>query len=129
MTSAYLTQRQQFGTTLNRFQALTFRAADMYVDVELTESLVQWATLVAAEEPAGLLDAGARVAAHIGSSARRIAQEAIQLHGGIGMTAEHPVGAYAQRLTALSQLIGTRDHHLAELAGRVHTYGTLDPLP
>ena len=49
MTTAYLTTRKQFGVTLNRFQALTFRAADLYTALELTRSIVTWATLVAAE--------------------------------------------------------------------------------
>ncbi|TGN65050.1 acyl-CoA dehydrogenase [Nocardioides eburneiflavus] len=128
MTTTYLTQRQQFGTTLNSFQALTFRAADMYVEVELAESLVQWATMVAADDPDQLVDAAARVSARVGRAARHVAQEAIQLHGGIGMTAEHPVGAYAQRLTALAQLVGTPDHHLSKLATHIHSYGALDPL-
>lgn len=128
MTTTYLKQRQQFGTTLNTFQALTFRAADMYVEVELAESLVQWATMVAAEDADQLVDAAARVSARVGRAARHVAQEAIQLHGGIGMTAEHPAGAYAQRLTALAQLVGTPDHHLFGLASGIYSYGALDPL-
>lgn len=128
MTTTYLTQRQQFGTTLNTFQALTFRAADMYVEVELAESLVQWATMVAAEDPDKLAHAATRVSARVGRAARHVAQEAIQLHGGIGMTAEHPVGGYAQRLTALAQLVGTPDHHITQLARGIYSYGALNPL-
>lgn len=128
MTTSYLTQRRQFGTTLNSFQALTFRAADVYVEQELTESLVDWATMVAAADDPGTIDAGARVATYIGRSSRRAGHEAIQLHGGIGMTAEHPVSAYVQRLTALGQVIGARTHHLNQLAARVHAHGALQPL-
>ena len=51
-TTTYLTSRKQFGVTLNTFQALTFRAADMYVSLELARSLVTWATMVLADDPA-----------------------------------------------------------------------------
>ena len=50
LTTDYLTTRKQFGVTLNRFQALTFRAADMYTSLELTRSIVTWATMVLADE-------------------------------------------------------------------------------
>jgi alkylation response protein AidB-like acyl-CoA dehydrogenase len=129
MTTEYLTTRQQFGVTLNRFQALTFRAADMYTDLELTRSLVTWATMVAAEADLdALVDAAARAKLQTARAARRIGQEAIQLHGGIGVTAEYAVGWYTARLTALSRWLGDGQAQVTALAPRLGDHGVLDPL-
>ncbi len=130
MTTAYLTTRQQFGVTLNRFQALTFRAADMYTDLELTRSLVTWATLVADEgdDPAALADAAARAKLQTARASRRIGQEAIQLHGGIGVTAEYSVGWFTARLTALARWLGDADEQVHTLTDSLGDHTVLDPL-
>lgn len=128
-TTEYLRTRRQFGVTLNHFQALTFRAADLYVSLELTHSLVDWATMVAATgDTDRLADAAARVALQAGRAGRHVGQEAIQLHGGIGMTAEHPIGGYAAHLAALEHLLGDAGHQLTRLSGSVLEHGSLDPL-
>jgi len=129
-TTSYLTSRKQFGVTLNNFQALTFRAADMYVSLELARSLTLWATMVLADEPAeAASEAAARAALQVSRSGRHIGQEAIQLHGGIGMTAEYAVGAYTSRLTALDHLLGDGDFHLSRLAADIASYDEVDPIP
>jgi alkylation response protein AidB-like acyl-CoA dehydrogenase len=128
-TTSYLKSRKQFGVTLNTFQALAFRAADLYVSLELARSLTLWATMVLADDPAGAADAVSRAALQVSRSGRHIGQEAIQLHGGIGMTAEYSVGAYTSRLTALDHLLGDGDFHLARLAAGVASYDEVDPLP
>jgi len=129
MTTSYLTTRQQFGVTLNRFQALTFRAADMYTDLELTRSIVTWATMVAADgEPRALRDAAARAKLQTVRASRRIGQEAIQLHGGIGVTDEYPIGHFTSRLTALSHWLGDARQQLSTLSAGLTSYGVLDPL-
>ena len=129
MTSAYLTSRKQFGVTLNTFQALTFRAADMYVSLELATSLVAWATMVtASRETAQVRDAASRAALQVHRAGRHIGQEAIQLHGGIGLTAEYAVGHYASRLTALEHLLGDAGHQLRSLTVSVAAHHELDPL-
>ena len=130
MTTAYLTTRQQFGVTLNRFQALTFRAADMYTALELTRSIVTWATMVAAEsdDPAALLAAAARAKLQTARAGRQIGQEAIQLHGGIGMTAEYAVGHYTSRLTALNHWLGDAREQVATLAATLTDHTVLHPL-
>src|SRR5690349_20183314 len=129
MTTSYLTTRQQFGVTLNRFQALTFRAADMYTDLELTRSIVTWATLVAADgEPRALRDAAARAKLQTVRAGRRIGQEAIQLHGGIGVTDEYPIGHFTSRLTAISHWLGDARQQLSTLSAGLTSYGVLDPL-
>ena len=128
-TSGYLTSRKQFGVTLNTFQALTFRAADMYVSLELATSVVSWATMVLQTgDVARVRDAAARAGLQASRAGRHIGQEAIQLHGGIGMTAEYSVGSYTAVLTALDHLLGDGDHHLVDLAGSVADHGAIDPL-
>lgn len=128
-TCEYLRSRKQFGVPLATFQALTFRAADMYVSVQLTHSMVDWATMVvAAGDPAEVADAARRVSLQVSTAGRHVGQEAIQLHGGIAMTMEYSVGMYTAHLTALDHLFGDGGHHLRALAGAVTTYGALDPL-
>ena len=129
-TTSYLTSRKQFGVTLNTFQALNFRAADMYVSLELAQSVTLWATMViAAGRPEEMSEAASRAALQVSRAGRHIGQEAIQLHGGIGMTAEYSIGSYTSRLTALDHLLGDGDHHLRLLAAAVGDHDEVDPLP
>ncbi len=128
ITAGYLTSRKQFGVTLNTFQALTFRAADLYVALELTKSLVGWATMVEAEDPDSLADAATRASLQVCRAGRLIGQEAIQLHGGIGMTAEYAIGAHTAHLVALEQWLGTGSHHLGALAVTVADHAEVDPI-
>ncbi len=128
-TTDYLKSRQQFGVTLNTFQDLTFRAADMYVTLELTQSVVDWATMVVATGDAdALADAASRCALQASRGSRHVGQEAIQLHGGIAMTAEYAVGSLVAQLTALDHLLGDGGFHLGRLASTVTDHGMLDPL-
>ena len=128
-TTGYLKSRKQFGVTLNTFQDLTFRAADMYVSLELTQSVVDWATMIVATGDAdALADAATRVGLQTSRGSRHVGQEAIQLHGGIAMTAEYSVGSLVSQLTVLDHLLGDGRHHLGRLAGGIADYGMLDPL-
>ena len=128
-TTSYLTSRKQFGVTLNTFQALTFRAADLYVSLELAKSVTVWATMVlAAGRPEEMAEAASRAALQVSRAGRHLGQEAIQLHGGIGMTAEYSIGSYASRLTALDHLLGDGAHHLRLLAATVGDHEEVDPL-
>ncbi|GAB3347139.1 acyl-CoA dehydrogenase family protein [Modestobacter lapidis] len=126
-TSEYLRTRKQFGVTLNKFQALTFRAADMYISLELARSTVLWATLVA-DAGGDVVTAGLRARLQSSRAGRHIGKEAIQLHGGIGMTAEYPVGHYTSRLTAIDHQLGDGDWALTRLAAAVDDHLTVDPL-
>lgn len=121
LTTDYLKTRKQFGVTLNTFQTLTQRAADMYVSLELARSMNYYAAMSIAD---GNLDPviAARAKLQIGRSGRHIGQEAIQLHGGIGMTAEYPVGHYAARLTAIEHTLGSSHDQLHVLADHVGDY-------
>src|SRR4051794_7152265 len=128
-TSDYLKSRKQFGVTLNTFQALTFRAADMYVSLELARSIAVWASMVAASgPPAQVAEAAARAGLQVSRAGRHIGQEAIQLHGGIGMTAEYSIGSYTSHLTALDHLFGDGQFQLARLAAGIDGYDEVDPL-
>ena len=117
MTVDYLKTRRQFGVPIGTFQALQHRAADMLVALEQARSMAMYAAMMA-DDP----DADARRAAiaaakvQIGRSARFIGQQAIQLHGGIGMTMEYKAGHYFKRLTAIDLAFGDADHHLGLLA-------------
>jgi alkylation response protein AidB-like acyl-CoA dehydrogenase len=126
-TTDYLRSRKQFGVTLNTFQALTFRAADMYVSLELAHSTVDWGTMtIAGGDREAVADAADRVGLQVSRAARHIGQEAIQLHGGIGMTAEYAVGVGTAHLTVLEQWLGNAGHHLTRLAARVTGHEMVD---
>ncbi|ACY20011.1 acyl-CoA dehydrogenase domain protein [Gordonia bronchialis DSM 43247] len=121
LTVEYLKTRKQFGVTLATFQTLTQRAADMYVLLELARSMSLYATTALAS---GICDPAiaSRAKLQICRSGRGIGQEAVQMHGGIGMTAEYPVGHYLSRLTAISHTLGGADDHVAALANSVSDY-------
>ncbi|MFC4605725.1 acyl-CoA dehydrogenase family protein [Rhodococcus kronopolitis] len=125
LTTEYLKQRKQFGVPLAKFQTLTQRAADMYVLLELATSMSLYATMSLAD---GVVDPiiASRVKLQVGRAARAIGAEAIQMHGGIGMTAEYPVGHYVSRLIAIDHTLGSADDHLRVLAGRVADHEMVD---
>jgi alkylation response protein AidB-like acyl-CoA dehydrogenase len=132
LTTDYLTTRKQFGVTLNRFQSLTFRAADMYTSLELTRSIVTWASMVLADESTAAeqkREAASRAKLQVSRSGRHVGQEAIQLHGGIGMTAEYTVGHLTARLTAIDHLLGDGRQQVRNLSRRLTSYDVVEPLP
>ncbi len=113
VTGEYLKTRKQFGMPIAAFQALQHRYADMYIACEKTRSLM-WGAL----QTLGTVDFAENAAmlkAEIGKSGRYLGQQAVQLHGGIGMTDELNVGAYFKRLTAMDLLLGNRDYQLSRL--------------
>jgi alkylation response protein AidB-like acyl-CoA dehydrogenase len=126
-TAEYLKTRKQFGVTLNRFQALTFRAADMYVSLELARSTALWASMVA-DAGGDVVSAADRARLQTSRAGRHIGKEAIQLHGGIGVTAEYTVGHHTSRLTAIDHVLGDGDWALSRLAADVTGHETVDPL-
>lgn len=128
-TTDYLKSRKQFGVTLNTFQALNFRAADMYVSLELAHSMVDWATMTIASGDRDLVtDAADRVGLATSRAGRHIGEEAIQLHGGIGMTAEYAVGVGTAHLTVLDQWLGNAGHHLSRLSQRIGDHEMVEAL-
>ena len=117
ITVEYLKTRKQFGVPIGNFQVLQHRAAEMLIALEQARSMALLATMMA-EEPDATERRKAIAAAkvQIGRSGRFVGQQAIQLHGGIGMTMEYKVGHYFKRVTTIDALFGDADHHLAELA-------------
>ena len=126
-TAEYLRTRKQFGVTLNRFQALTFRAADMYVSLELARSTALWASMVV-DAGGDVVAAADRARLQTSRAGRHIGKEAIQLHGGIGVTAEYTIGHHTSRLTAIDHVLGDGDWALSRLAATVGEHETVDPL-
>jgi pimeloyl-CoA dehydrogenase small subunit len=117
ITVDYLKTRKQFGVPIGNFQVLQHRAADMLIGLEQARSMAYFATMMAQEpDPTERRKAMAAAKVQIGRSGRFVGQQAIQLHGGIGMTMEYKVGHYFKRVTAIDALFGDADHHLAELA-------------
>lgn len=113
-TVAYLKTRRQFGVPIGSFQALQHRAVDMLIALEQARSLAMFAAMSGATIEERKKSASAAKVL-IRRSGRYIAQQAIQLHGGIGMTWELSLGHYARKLLAIDALFGDADHHLARL--------------
>lgn len=115
-TLEYLKTRKQFGRPLGSFQALQHRAVDMLVACEEARSLVLMATLSLDSPPAERRRAVSAAKAHIGSAGRKVGQEAVQMHGGMGVTDELKVGHYFKRLTMIDTFFGDAAHHLDRFA-------------
>jgi pimeloyl-CoA dehydrogenase small subunit len=119
LTVEYLKTRRQFGREIGSFQILQHRAVDMLIALEQARSMAMFATMMAADENAAeRRSAVAAAKVQIGRSGKFIGQQAIQLHGGIGMTMEYKVGHYFKRVTMIDTMFGDADHHLRELARR-----------
>jgi len=117
LTLEYLKTRSQFGTTIGSFQALQHRAVDMFVELEQSRSMTMYASMLATGDDA--VERARAVSAakvQIGESAKIIGREAVQLHGGVGMTMEYAIGHYFKRTTMLDILFGDANHHLKRLA-------------
>src|SRR5438034_2313525 len=119
LTVDYLKARRQFGREIGAFQILQHRAVDMLIALEQARSMAMFATMMAAEDNAAERRSAVSAAkVQIGRSGRLIGQQAVQLHGGIGMTMEYKVGHYFKRTTMIDTIFGDADYHLRELARR-----------
>ncbi|MDO5699395.1 MAG: acyl-CoA dehydrogenase family protein [Dermatophilus congolensis] len=127
MTADYLRTRQQFGVKLETFQALTHRASDMYAALELSRSATLFAAMVADVQPLDIATV-LRARVVVDKAAKLIGRDAIQMHGGIGVTAEFPVGHFTARLRAITHTWGDSRAHLAQLGSRVGDYRTVEVL-
>ncbi len=117
LTVDYLKTRQQFGRPIGANQALQHRAVDMLVALEQARSMSFFAAMMAQEEDQAERDRAIHAAkVQIGRSCRHVGQEAVQLHGGIGVTMEYAVGHYFKRATMIERQLGDTDTHLAALA-------------
>ncbi len=117
MTVDYMKTRKQFGVAIGSFQALQHRASDMIVALEQARSMMYLATMMASEDDAKeRAKAIAAAKVQIGRSARFIGQQAVQIHGGIGMTMEYKVGYLFKRLTMIDTAYGDADLQVRRLA-------------
>ena len=117
MTTDYLRTREQFGVKIGTFQALQHRAVDMFVEVELCRSMAILAAIKAGDaDPVERASAISAAKAQLGVGGKFVTQQAIQLHGGIGITDEHDVGLFFKRMHVLNTLFGDEEHHVRRFA-------------
>jgi alkylation response protein AidB-like acyl-CoA dehydrogenase len=119
LTVDYMNTRKQFGVAIGTFQALRHRIADMKMQLELARSMSYYATLKLGDAPDVRRRAVAQAKVQLGQSARFVGQQAIQLHGGIGMTEEYIGSHYFKRLTTMEMQFGDAMHHIGEVSARM----------
>ncbi len=115
-TVEYSKTRKQFGVPIGKFQVLQHRMVDMFVQYEQSVSITLMVTLKLGESDAERAKAASAAKVTIGKAGRYVGQQAVQVHGGIGMTDELNVGHYFKRLTLIDTLFGNTDHHLKRFA-------------
>ena len=111
-TLEYTKQRKQFGQPISAFQVLQHRMVDMFINVEQAVSMTYMATIKLSDD-AQRSKAAAAAKVQIGKACRFVGQNAIQLHGGMGMTDEMAIGHYFKRATMIESAFGSTDHFLA----------------
>ncbi|TDF82322.1 acyl-CoA dehydrogenase family protein [Pseudomonas sp. H9] len=121
LTLEYLKTRQQFGAPIGKLQVLQHRMADLRAELEMAASMAILAACVADQPDSDTRSQRLSAAKFIVTRAARfIAEQSIQLHGGIGMTWEYALAHHAKRLVMLSHQLGDDDHHLQAYAARLH---------
>jgi alkylation response protein AidB-like acyl-CoA dehydrogenase len=115
-TVEYCKQRHQFGQPIGSFQVLQHRMVDMHLELEQSVAATYLAVLNLEADAATRARAVSAAKATIGRAARFIGQNAVQLHGGMGMTEELAIGHYFKRLTAVQYEFGSTDYHMARYA-------------
>ena len=118
-SSDLMNTRKQFGVAIATFQALRHRVADMKMQLELARSMSYYASLKLKAPAAERRQALARAKYQLGVSMRFVSQQAVQLHGGIGVTDEYIVSHYFKKLTQLEMTFGDTLHHLGEVSARM----------
>jgi alkylation response protein AidB-like acyl-CoA dehydrogenase len=119
VTVEYLNTRKQFGVPIASFQALRHRVADMKMQLELARSMSYYASLKLDAPADERRRALSRAKVQLGHSMRFVGQQAVQLHGGIGVTDEYIVSHYFKTLTQLEMTWGDTLHHLGEVSARM----------
>ena len=118
-TAEYMNQRKQFGVVIASFQALRHRMADMKMQLELARSMSYYASLKLGAGADERRLALSRAKVQLGQSMRFVGQQAVQLHGGIGVTDEYIVSHYFKTLTQIEMSWGDTLHHLGEVSARM----------
>lgn len=116
-TANYLKVRKQFGAAIGSFQVLQHRLVDMFIETEQSRSMVLMASMrVDSTDASERRRAVSAAKAYLGQASKFVAQQAVQLHGGIGVTEELDVGHFFRQLTAFGTLYGDRERHLDRVA-------------
>ena len=112
-TVEYTKQRKQFGVPISSFQVLQHRMVDMFIQLEQSISMTYMATIRLSDSDAERAKAASAAKVQIGKACKFVGQNAVQLHGGMGVTDEMAIGHYFKRATMIEGLFGSTDHHLA----------------
>ncbi len=115
-TVEYSKSRIQFGVPIGSFQALQHRMVDMLTACEQSYSLLLWAALANTEGTADAKRAISAIKYQVGTAGQKVGQEAVQLHGGMGVSWDLDIAHYFKRLTAIGQMFGSADWHLDKFA-------------
>ncbi|HEV2364661.1 MAG TPA: acyl-CoA dehydrogenase family protein [Caulobacteraceae bacterium] len=116
-TLEYTRNRKQFGQPIASFQVLQHRMVDMFIQLEQAVSMTYMAHIRLGEAAAERAKAVSAAKVQVGRACRFVGQNAIQLHGGMGMTDEMAIGHYFKRATLIEGAFGSTDHHLARYEG------------
>ncbi len=112
-TLEFVKERKQFGVAIGQFQVLQHRLVDMFMEVEQARSMTMMATLKLSEDPRERSRAVSAAKAYIGKACRFVGQNAVQTHGGIGLTEELALSHYFKRAAMIESQLGSVDYHLA----------------
>ena len=115
-TLDYLKQRKQFGVLIGSFQALQHRAAEMFCEIELTKSSVMGAMKAADEGSNELQRLSSLAKTMAGETLHLVSNEAVQMHGGIGVTDEYDIGFFLKRARVAEQIFGSSKYHTERYA-------------
>ncbi|MDP6269884.1 MAG: acyl-CoA dehydrogenase family protein [Alphaproteobacteria bacterium] len=111
ITNEYIQGREQFGQSIGRFQVLQHRLVDMFMECERARSMAVMAALKLDTEADERRRAMAAAKSLVGRAAKFVAAQGVQLHGGMGMTEEYPIGHYFKRLMTFDTMFGNSDYH------------------
>jgi alkylation response protein AidB-like acyl-CoA dehydrogenase len=115
-TVEYSKNREQFGVPIGSFQALQHRMVDMLTACEQSYSLLLWASMANTDETEDAKRAISAIKYQVGTAGKKVGQEAVQLHGGMGVSWDVDIAHYFKRLTTIGQMFGNADWHLDKLA-------------
>ncbi len=115
-TVEYTKGREQFGQPISNFQVLQHRMVDMFVESELAKSLLFKAMLEVNSNSEDKFKHVSALKSHVGNSGKLSAQDAVQLHGGMGVSEEMMIGHYLKKMVAIDALFGNADYHLKKIA-------------
>ncbi len=116
LTFGYLKTRTQFGTPIGSFQSLQHHASDMLMAHKITRAMIHRMAREAEASDTTLARCATALKVQTGKAGKLVGQNAIQLHGGIGMTDEYAAGHYFKRLTMIDMMFGNAEHHLSRFA-------------